>query len=100
MPVFAAVMVQALGVAAGYLTWRVLSALGFGFVTYMGLDLLISGAETKIFLLIGELGPTAQGMFGVLRIGTCIKVWFAALAMRATLFGMADSGSVKRIVGS
>lgn len=80
----------------GNWVWRAVSALGIGFVTYQGVDLLFSASESKIFEGLGSLGPTVGSFFGILRIGMCIKVWTTAFAMRATLSGV-SGGSVTKV---
>jgi hypothetical protein len=99
MPAWGALLAQVLYHIAAALVWKVLAALGIGFITYQGVDLLISTGEERIFELIGSMGPQTQALYGVLRIGTCIKIVFVALAMRATIWGMTD-GNIRRMTAA
>jgi hypothetical protein len=97
MPVFVGWIIAGLASAAGGIVFRVLAALGIGFVTYTGVDLLLSGAEAKIFELMGQMGPNVVAMYGVLKIGQCIKTVFVGLAMRAALSGFSGGSSTKMV---
>ena len=72
------------------------AAMGVGFVTYQGMDLLVSQNEGQVLSLLSSMPPLAVALIGVLKIGTVVKIIFSAMLMRATLFGM-NSGVVKRM---
>ena len=98
MPVFVGWILAGLANAAGSIVFKTLAALGIGFVTYTGVDLLMSGAEAKIFELLGTLGPNTVALYGVLKIGQCIKTVFVGLGMRAAFMGVTD-GRVSKMLG-
>lgn len=99
MPAIVAWIIQGLAAGTAHMVWKALGALGIGFVTFTGVGALLDGAEAKIFQIMGTMGPQAMALYGVLQIGTCIKIVFAALAMRATIFGMTD-GNIRKMVQS
>lgn len=102
---------MALPVAAGLIGWivaglasgvgqivaKTLVTLGIGYASYTGLDLLITQNEAQIVTLMQTLPVTAQQLIGVLKVGTCLRIVFSALMMRATLFGL-NEGVIKRMV--
>jgi hypothetical protein len=96
MPALIAALISGLAAGTAHMVWKALAALGIGFVAYNGLDLLVGSSQDKVFALVEALGPTAMSMFGVLRIGTCIKIAFSAMTMRATLFGM-NAGTIRKM---
>ena len=98
MPVFVGWIIAGLANAAGGIVFRVLAALGIGFVTYTGVDFLMTGAEAKIFELLGSMGPNTVALYGVLKIGQCIKTVFVGLGMRAAFMGVTD-GRVTKMLG-
>ena len=89
-------IVAGLASGVGQIVAKTLVTLGVGYVTYTGLDALIDLNEGQIITLIQTLPPTAQQLLGVLKVGTCIRIVFSALVMRATLFGM-NEGVIKRM---
>lgn len=86
------------GIASGatQMVLRVLATLGFGYLTYTGVDLLVTQNEAQVFTLIASLPPLAQQLLGVLKIGVCIKIIFSALVLRLTVMGL-NEGVIKRM---
>ena len=72
------------------------ATLGFGYLTFTGVDMLVSQNETQVLLLLGQLPPLAVKLVGVLQIGTCIKILFSALVLRLSFMGL-NEGVIKRM---
>ncbi|MDO9357825.1 MAG: DUF2523 family protein [Polaromonas sp.] len=87
-----------IGLASGavQIVLKVLSALGFGYLTFTGIDYLTTQNQAQIFTLISQMPPLSQQLLGVLQIGTCVKILFSALVMRLTIFGL-NEGVIKRM---
>lgn len=90
-------IVAGLASGVGQIVAKTLVTLGIGYVSYTGLDALITLNEGQILTLLQSLPPTAVQLLGVLKVGACIKIVFSALMMRATLFGL-NEGVIKRMV--
>jgi len=58
-------LVQMLVIVLGPLVKMVLRILGFGFVTYVGFNMIIGQAQDYLFGLMGDVGPVIQGMLGL-----------------------------------
>lgn len=86
------------GLASGsvQIVLKVLTALGFGYLTFTGVDLLVTQNEAQILQIIGTLPPLAQQVLGVLQIGTCLKIVFSALVLRLSILGL-NAGVIKRM---
>lgn len=96
LPGVVAALVVGLGAIAGQLTWKVLAALGIGYVTFTGVNVLIDQYQPQILQALQTLPPVALQLAGVLKVGTCVNIMFSAMAMRATLAGL-NAGSIKRM---
>jgi len=92
----AGAVVTGLASGAVQIVLKVLASLGFGYLTFTGIDLLVTQNQEQIFTLINQLPPFAQQMLGVLQVGTCVKILFSALVMRLTIFGL-NEGVIKRM---
>lgn len=93
---FVSALLGALAQAMGSLAGRVMLALGFGFVTYKGIDLGISSLKTMAMDGVRGLPADALGLIGFLWVDKALTVIFSsivsAIAMRAV------GGSVKKMV--
>lgn len=92
----AGALVAGLASGAVQIVLKVLASLGFGYLTFTGIDYLTTQNQAQIFTLIALLPPLAQQILGVLQVGTCIKILFSALVMRLTVFGL-NAGVIKRM---
>lgn len=92
----AGAIVAGLASGAVQIVLKVLASLGFGYLTFTGVDLLVTQNETQVLQLLQALPPTAVQLMGVLKVGSCIKVVFSALVIRLTIFGL-DQGVIKRM---
>jgi hypothetical protein len=97
MPIFIASLLGGLVQAAGSIAGRVMLALGFGFITYQGLDVLLGWIQTQVFSQLANLPPTVIQLLGILQVGTAINIVFSAIAARLLLNGL-TSGTIKRMV--
>ncbi len=96
----ASAIVGFLAQAAASLVGRVLIALGIGFVTYNGLDFLMSGLRSLFLSYLGNTGSVFDwipGVIGMLQIPRCMNFILTTLAVRATLAGV-TGGSVRKMV--
>lgn len=85
--------------AAFQVVFKVLAALGIGYVTYVGMEALVDLNHAQIMALLNTLPPTTVALLGVLKVGVCINIWFSAMVMRMTLWGMSnDMFSRMRVV--
>jgi hypothetical protein len=66
----------------------VLRILGFGFVTYVGFNFVISEAQDYVFSLMGNVGPVIQNILGLAKFDVCVNLYFAAITTRFILSGI------------
>ncbi len=90
MPLFIAALLGALIQGAGTLVGRVLISLGIGYVTYTGIDLMLTTAKDQALSRLGGLGSTVVQLAGVLQVGTCINILASAFMARLLVKGLTD----------
>lgn len=83
--------------AAGTLVGRVLISLGISYLSYKGLDAMVTAAKDQFFQSLGGVSGTTVGLLGVLKVDVCVNMICSALVGRLTLAGM-TSGAVKKMV--
>ncbi|WP_313289946.1 DUF2523 domain-containing protein [Stutzerimonas nitrititolerans] len=81
-------LVQMLVIALGPLVKMVLKMIGFGFVTYVGFNLIIGQAQEYLFAQIGTVGPVIQSMLGLMKFDVVVNIYFAAISTRFILAGI------------
>ncbi|MBA1235253.1 DUF2523 domain-containing protein [Stutzerimonas nitrititolerans] len=81
-------IVQLLVIILGPLVKMVLKILGFGFVTYVGFNLIIGQAQDYVFGLMGDVGPVIQGVLGLAKFDVVVNLYFAAISTRFMLAGI------------
>lgn len=79
------------------LVGRVLLALGIGYISYQGYDLLLGSFRTLFMSYAGGLPADLLSILGLLKLGTCFNIALSAITIRATLGGL-QSGGFKRMV--
>jgi hypothetical protein len=85
----------------GQIVAKTLISLGVGYITYTGMQALLDLNSGQIFTLLGTLPPVTIQILGVLKVGTCINIWFSALAMKVSLMGFnSDAMTKMRVVGA
>lgn len=92
----AGALVAGLASGAAQIALKVAAALGLGYLTFTGVDLLVTQNEAQVLLLINQLPPLAVQLLGVLQIGTCIKILGSALVLRLSVAGL-NEGVIKRM---
>ena len=81
-------LVQMLVIALGPLVKMVLKMIGFGFVTYVGFNLIIGQAQDYLFAQMGTVGPVIQSMLGLMKFDVVVNIYFAAISTRFILAGI------------
>ncbi|MCY1287269.1 hypothetical protein D9M69_494030 [compost metagenome] len=79
------------------LTWKVLRALGFTAVTYVGVSVFMDQASAYIFDNLLSLPPNWVGLLGLLKLDVCFNILLSAYTVRAVLWGMNSSGGKSTI---
>ena len=98
MPWIVSVVLGGLIQIVGSLVGRVLLALGFGFVEYIGINMLIDSAKNSALSLIGGVGSSIIGEWaGFLLIDQHISIILSAIGVKVLLNAL-GGGSVKRLV--
>lgn len=98
--ILASALIGLLAQAATALVGRVLLALGIGFVSFVGIDVLMGGFKTLFLNYVGQAGAlpwNIVGILGLLQVGTCFNMILTTLAIRASLAGL-SGGSVRKMV--
>lgn len=96
MPYLVSLIWGALALTIRSLVGRVLVALGISYVTYQGVDTLISSLKTAAMANLASVDPVLLGAVGMARIGESISVVVSALAAKYALQGL--TGSVTKAV--
>lgn len=97
MPIFVAALIGGLVSAAGSLVGRVLIALCIGFVSFKGMDVLLSAIKSSVAGNLSGLPAGVIGLMGLFKVGTMINILWSAVSIRLTLNGL-TSGSIKKMV--
>lgn len=94
--VFLPALIGALAAAMGSLAGRVLIALGFGFITYKGIDVGVAALKSSAISGVQALPVDALNLIGYLWVDKALTVVFSAIATALAM--RAVGGSVKRLV--
>ncbi|WCR45033.1 DUF2523 domain-containing protein [Stutzerimonas stutzeri] len=89
-------IVQMLVIILGPLVKMVLKMIGFGFVSYIGFNLIIAQAQDYLFGLMGDVGPVIQGILGLAKFDVVVNLYFAAISTRFMLAGIDKATDRKR----
>ncbi|WP_104097661.1 DUF2523 domain-containing protein [Stutzerimonas kunmingensis] len=89
-------IVQMLVIILGPLVKMVLKMIGFGFVSYVGFNLIIGQAQSYLFGLMGDVGPVIQGILGLAKFDVVVNLYFAAISTRFMLAGIDKATDRKR----
>lgn len=100
MPVLIVWLLRGLLGIAPSLIATVLTRLGVGMVTYTGISALTNTLSNEIFGAFSGVDPIVMQLFGVLQVGTCIKIMLSAITVKLTIKGLSGAGSIKKIVMS
>lgn len=96
MPYIVGLLWGALGLTIRSLVGRVLIALGISYISYQGIDALLTSIKTAAFNVLNNVPPEFIGIIGLARIGESISVVCSALVAKYALQGM--SGTFKKMV--
>lgn len=78
------------------LVQMVLKAIGIGFVTYVGSNLIMDQAKDYIISHAGNMGNIIQQIMGLAKIDVAINIYFAAITTRMVLSGLNKMADRKR----
>ncbi len=70
---------------AGPLAWKVLAALGIGFVSYAALITLANSVKDNVISAYSGMGSQALAIASLLGVGEAIGILLGAIIARATL---------------
>lgn len=74
----------------------VMRILGFGFVTYFGINLIIDQAKSYIISEIGGAGSTVLVILGLMKVDVAINIMLAAVTTKFILSGLNKLSDRKR----
>lgn len=83
---------------AGPVVKLVLRLIGFGFVTYFGINLIISEAKDYIVSEMGKAGSTIVSILGLMQVDVAINIMLAAVTTRFILAGLNRAGQMRKSV--
>lgn len=89
-------VVQLIILIIGPIVSMALRMIGFGFVTYFGINLIIDQAKTYIMSEIGHAGGTILAILGLMKVDVCINIMLAAVSTRFILSGLNKATDKKR----
>jgi hypothetical protein len=98
MPIVIAALIGALADAAASLVGRVLIAMFISYVTYSGLDTLLSAIGGNIKEYMTGLPSVMVGLLGILKADVDVNIILSALTARATLNGLQNGSITRRII--
>jgi D-alanyl-lipoteichoic acid acyltransferase DltB (MBOAT superfamily) len=88
MPYLVSLIWGALALSIRSLVGRVIVALGISYVTFQGVDTLISSLRSAAFGVLSGIDPAILGLVGLARIGESISVVVSAVAAKYALQGL------------
>ncbi|MCM5681914.1 DUF2523 domain-containing protein [Schlegelella sp. S2-27] len=97
MPVFIAALLGGLIQAAGTLVGRVLISLGFGYVTFTGLDTSLTWLRSMIAANFGAIPAQGMAVLSGAGAGSAVSIVLSAIAARMLLDGL-TGGTLKKMV--
>lgn len=97
MPAFIAAFLGGLINITGSIVGRVFVALGFGVVSYTGVNSSLTWLRQQALTSISALPPEVIGMLSTMRVGHCISIVTSAIVARSIINGV-QSDTVKKWV--
>lgn len=98
MPAFVAMLLGGLISVAGHIAGRVLLALGFGWLSFAGVDTSLTWLKTQAVDALHGLPAGVLGLLATLKVGEFISIIFSALLVRLLLAGLTPGGSIYKLV--
>lgn len=89
-------IVAGLASGVGQIVAKTMVTLGLGYVTYSGMEALVDLNKDQVMQLLSALPPTTVALLGVLKVGVCLNIWFSAIIIRMTFWGMSN-GNISRM---
>ncbi len=89
-------LAQLLIMIVGPLVKMALRVIGFGFVSYVGFNLVIDQARDYMQSSMGQLGAEVSGILGLAGFDIIVNMYFAAIATRFILAGIDKAQDRKR----
>lgn len=96
MHVFAMALIGGLASAMGSLIGRAMLAIGIGFVSYTGVDLLVTNLTQAIQGNLSGIPASLWSWLALLKVQTSISIITSAFSTRVAMSAL--SGTVKRMV--
>lgn len=96
MPVFIAMLWGGFASVLASMVGRVLVAMFITYVTYQGVDILLTSAKDQAFAALGNMGALS-GVVGMMKLSESINIVFSAVVAKYTLKGMTN-GSITSMV--
>lgn len=81
---------------AGPLVVRVLTSLGIGSISYVGINLMLEQIKGYVVSSFSGAGADALALLGLARVDVAINIVLSAVTARAVLSGM-QSGAIKKL---
>lgn len=98
MPLFISAILGGLIEIAGSLVGRVLIALGFGFVEYTGISVLVDSVKQQALSLVANVGASSLAEWaGFFRIDVHISVILSAIGVKVALNALGGD-KIRRLV--
>lgn len=98
MPVIISMFWGAFALILKSLVGRVLVALGISYLTYQGIDLLISSIQSQAFSLIHGLPSEFIGLIGLTKVGEALSVLVSATTAKYTIQGLTNGSITKMVI--
>lgn len=80
----------------GPLVMRVLTSLGIGSISYIGINLMLDQIKGYVISSFGSAGADTLGLLGLARVDIAVNIVLSAVTARAVLSGM-QSGVIKKL---
>jgi len=100
MQVLVAMLIGGLISAVSHIVGRVLLALGLGYASYRGVNVLLTWVKDQVFTSLGTMGADVVQLLGVLQIGTCVNILASAYVVRLTLSGLTSDTLKSFVLGA
>lgn len=94
MPLIFRILMSALLLLVEPIISKILGALGVGFVSYLGVQGLLSYLEGQIASSLSGTSSDIVQILGLMGFGKAVSIVLSALSVRATLAGMNSAGNI------
>ncbi len=97
MPLLAFFFAGAFGVIVKFLVGRIIIALGIGFVSYVGIDLLLDQAKGYILSMYTGLPTDMLAILGIMHVDEAINIIISSIAAKLIVSGLCAAGGIKKL---